>query len=149
VGSVFDLSNAEVARILQANVLLVSEGGVGKPIDEIALNQALFEKYGIPIVGVILNKVKADKFEMVTEFSRLALDRLGIPLLGVMPEEKILASPSLDQIVEEISAEWINGETSAQHTRIRRVVIGAMSAQSLLDNLGPGILVITAGDQED
>lgn len=149
VGSVFDLSNAQVASILQSNVLLVAEGGVGKTIDEISLNQALFDKFGIPIVGVILNKVRPDKLEMVTEFNRIALDRMGIPLLGVMPEEKILASPALDQIVEEISGKWINGEVEGQSTRIKRVVIGAMSAQSLLDNLGPGILVITAGDQED
>lgn len=149
VGSVFDLSNAQVANILQSNVLLVAEGGVGKTIDEISLNQALFDKYQIPIIGVILNKVRPDKLEMVTEFNRIALQRMGIPLLGVMPEEKILASPALDQVVEEIGGHWINGEAAAQHARIKRVVIGAMSAQSLLDNLGSGILVITAGDQED
>ncbi len=149
VGSVFDLSNAKTAHILRSNVVLVAEGGIGKSIDEITLNQALFQQFGIPIVGVILNKVRADKVEMVEEFSRIALKRMGIPLLGVMPEENILASPSLDQIVEETAARWINGEEWARNNRIRRVVIGAMSAQSLLNNLGEGILVITAGDQED
>src|SRR6185436_19479274 len=47
VGSVFDLSNAQVAKILDAKVVIVSRGGVGKPIDEVALNQALFEKEGV------------------------------------------------------------------------------------------------------
>src|SRR5256885_8779485 len=46
VGSVFDLSNAQVAKILDARVIIVTQGGIGKPIDEVALNQALFEKEG-------------------------------------------------------------------------------------------------------
>src|SRR5258708_29739369 len=57
VGSVFDLSNAQVAKILGAKVIIVTQGGIGKPIDEVSLNQALFEKEGVEIIGVILNKV--------------------------------------------------------------------------------------------
>ena len=32
----FDLSNAQVAKILQAKVVIVSQGGIGKPIDEVS-----------------------------------------------------------------------------------------------------------------
>jgi len=46
VGSVFDLSNARVASILDAKVVLVCPGGIGRPIDEIALNKALFDREG-------------------------------------------------------------------------------------------------------
>jgi dethiobiotin synthetase len=53
VGSVFDLSNAQVAKILGCKVIIVTQGGIGKPIDEVALNQALFEKEGVEIIGVI------------------------------------------------------------------------------------------------
>src|SRR5438067_6497368 len=63
VGAVFDLSNAQVAKVLKAKVVIVSRGGIGKPIDEVALNQALFEKEGVEIIGVILNKVLPDKVE--------------------------------------------------------------------------------------
>src|ERR1700742_383255 len=41
VGSVFDLSNATVAKVVGAKVIIVTQGGIGKPIDEVALNQAL------------------------------------------------------------------------------------------------------------
>jgi cobyric acid synthase len=57
VGSVFDLSNAQVAKMLGCKVIIVTRGGIGKPIDEVALNQALFEKEGVEIIGVILNQV--------------------------------------------------------------------------------------------
>src|SRR5581483_2807955 len=46
VGSVFDLSNAQVAKIVGAKVIIVTQGGIGRPIDEVSLNQALFEKEG-------------------------------------------------------------------------------------------------------
>ena len=57
VGSVLDLSNAVVAKLLGADVLLISSGGVGKPIDEIMLNKALFDKEGVKIAGGVINKV--------------------------------------------------------------------------------------------
>lgn len=44
VGCVFDMSNAEVARILDAPVIIISIGGIGKPIDEVSLNLALFRE---------------------------------------------------------------------------------------------------------
>src|SRR5690606_23168703 len=34
VGSVFELSNARVAKLLRAKVILVTPGGIGRPIDE-------------------------------------------------------------------------------------------------------------------
>src|SRR5829696_4722521 len=52
VGSVFDLSNARVARLLESKVVLVTGGGIGKPIDEVALNKALFDKEGVELLGV-------------------------------------------------------------------------------------------------
>src|ERR1700734_1108676 len=70
VGSVFDLSNAQVAKILGAKVVIVSQGGIGKPIDEVYLNQAVFEREGVEVIGVILNKVTPDKLDYVTEFAR-------------------------------------------------------------------------------
>src|SRR6187551_2520889 len=90
VGSVFDLSNAQVAKVLGAKVIIVTRGGIGKPIDEVALNQALFEKEGVQIIGVIVNKVMPDKVDYVTEFVGKGLRRRGLPLLGVIPHHPIL-----------------------------------------------------------
>src|SRR5213083_1721327 len=95
VGSIFDLSNAQVAKILRAKVIIVSQGGIGKPIDEVALNQALFDKEGVEIIGVILNKVLPEKVDYITEFARRGLKRKGLDLLGVIPHASILSCPSL------------------------------------------------------
>ncbi|MDB6111028.1 MAG: hypothetical protein JWR69_2778, partial [Pedosphaera sp.] len=108
VGSVFDLSNAQVAKILGAKVIIVTQGGIGKPIDEVALNQALFEKEGVEIIGVILNKVLGSKMEFITEFARRGLKRKGLELLGVIPHQSVLSSPTIGLIREELNAEMLN-----------------------------------------
>ena len=100
VGSVFDLSNARVARILDAKVILVCPGGIGRPVDEIALNKALFDKVGVEIIGAILNKVEADKIPQIAHYAGLGLARLGVPLLGVLPVQKMLSAPNLSQVAE-------------------------------------------------
>src|ERR1035437_4375750 len=94
VGSVFDLSNAQVAKILGCKVIIISQGGIGKPIDEVCLNQALFEKEGVEIIGVIINKVHEEKIPEITRFVRSGLKRKGLDLLGVLPHEQLISNPS-------------------------------------------------------
>jgi BioD-like phosphotransacetylase family protein len=149
VGSVFDLSNASVARLLKAPVILVTPGGIGRPVDEIALNKALFDKAGVEVIGAILNKVEHDKIELVREYAGLALQRLGVPLLGVLPIEKILTAPNLTQIAEEIDGQWLNGRKGGAKQRVTRVIVGAMTAKGIVDYLTPGTLIITPGDRDD
>jgi BioD-like phosphotransacetylase family protein len=148
VGSVFDLSNARVAKILGAKVIIVSQGGIGKPIDEIALNQALFEKEGVEIIGVILNKVLRDKVDYISEFARRGLKRKGLELLGVLPHEQILCNPSMELIREELQAELLN-PSATLNALVKDVVVGAMSAQNAIQFFTPGTLLITPGDRED
>ncbi len=149
VGSVFDLSNASVARILDAKVILVSSGGIGRPVDEIAMNKALFDREGVEVIGAIVNKVEADKLGFIADYAGRGLARLGVPLLGVLPIQKTLTSPNLAQIVEEIGGRWLNGRSTGVNERIEEVVIGAMTAKGVIDTLKPGVLLVTPGDRDD
>ncbi|HEY3761374.1 MAG TPA: AAA family ATPase [Verrucomicrobiae bacterium] len=148
VGSVFDLSNARVAKLLGAKVIIVSQGGIGKPIDEIALNQALFEKEDVEIIGVILNKVLGGKVDYITDFARRGLKRKGLDLLGVLPHQQILSNPSIDLIRDELHAELLNRPPTI-HALVDDVVVGAMSAQNAIQFFKRGTLLITPGDRED
>lgn len=148
VGSVFDLSNARVAKLLSAKVVIVSQGGIGKPIDEVSLNQALFEKEGVEIIGVILNKVLLEKLDYVAEFARRGLKRKGLELLGVVPHKPILSSPTLGLIAEELRAERLNA--AGTMTRIvEDVVVGAMGTEHTKEFFRKDRLVITPADRED
>jgi BioD-like phosphotransacetylase family protein len=148
VGSVFDLSNATVARLLQSKVIIVSRGGIGRPIDEISLNLALFEKQGVEVIGAIINKVVPDKMDMLKEYATVGLAKLGLPLLGMIPLHTELYKPTVNQACLQLRGEFIAG---AQHKRrrIARTGIGAMSSRHADRLLQPGTLIITPGDRED
>jgi phosphate acetyltransferase len=149
VGSVFDMSNAQAAKLFKAKAIIVSEGGIGRPIDEIAMNKALFDKHGVEVIGAILNKCLPDKIEQVIEHAGKGLARLGVPLLGAIPLQKPLTAPNLSQVVDEISGRWLNGRAQGLNERVLRIVIGAMTAKGVMDYLQPGVLILTPGDRDD
>ncbi|MDR0901314.1 MAG: AAA family ATPase [Opitutaceae bacterium] len=149
VGAVFNLSNANVARLLDAKVIIVTPGGIGRPIDEIALNKALFDQAGVEVIGAILNKVEPDKMPLISEYAGIALKRLGVPLLGVLPVHSMLSTPSIAQIAEEIGGKWLNGREGAHKHRAGRVIVGATTAKGVVEYLQPGVVIITPGDRDD
>lgn len=148
VGSVFDLSNARVAKILQAKVIIVTQGGIGRPIDEVSLNQALFEKEGVEIIGVILNKVTPEKIDYIADFARRGLKRKNLELLGVIPHQAMLTRPTMEFVQEELGADLLNGPDQV-HNRVEEVIVGAMEVQNASSFFRPGVLVIASGDRED
>jgi BioD-like phosphotransacetylase family protein len=148
VGSVFDLSNAQVASLLNAKVVIVTGGGIGKPVDEVSLNQALFEKEGVEIIGVIINKVVPDKVDYVAEFVRHGLKRKGLELLGVIPHQRILSIPTVAVIRDALNGELLN-RSKQLHNLVDDVVVGAMAVNNALRFFKPGVLLITPGDRED
>ncbi len=148
VGAVFDLSNARVAKLLGAKAVLVTQGGIGRPIDEIALNAALFEKEGVEVIGVIMNKVLPEKYDYVMDFARRGFKRLGIELLGGIPADPMLGHPTLGQVCKTVKGEFINARASSRRLA-RKVLIGDMETGHLLTHFQPGTLVITPGDRED
>ena len=90
VGSCFNLSNARVAELLGAKAIIIAPGGIGKPIDEITLNMALFQKHNVEIIGVILNKVLPEKYDKIKVTVAQGLENQGTRLLGCL----LYTSPS-------------------------------------------------------
>src|SRR6185436_4934291 len=78
VGSVIDFSNADVASLLGAKVIIVSEGGIGKSIDEIMLNKALFDLKHVEVCGVIVNKVILEKYDKIKKTVDQGLKNKGM-----------------------------------------------------------------------
>ena len=148
VGSVFDLSNAGVAKLLKAKVVIVSGGGIGRPIDEISMNLALFEKYGVEVVGAIINKVVPDKMEMLKEYATRGLAKLGLPLLGMIPLNTELYKPTVNQACQQLKGQFLAG-AQYKRRRVAKIGIGAMSSRHAGHLLAPGTLIITPGDRED
>jgi BioD-like phosphotransacetylase family protein len=148
VGSVIDLSNAAVARLLNANVVLISSGGIGKPIDEICLNTALFEKERVRLAGVVINKVLPDKYDKVSKIVRLGLEKKGLTLLGILPYQRILDTPTVRELNEELKIELLFGEDNID-VQIEKILVCAMMVRDALQYIKDRTLIITPGDRED
>ncbi len=148
VGAVVGLSNARAAAVLDAPVIIVSEGGVGRPIDEIALNCALFAAHGVRVVGAIVNKVDVEARPELREVLERGLAQQGVDLLGCLPYSRLLANPSLELISTHLAGELLSGEPTPGRT-IGEVAIGAMQAGHAMSVLRDRVLLITPGDRED
>lgn len=148
VGSVFDLSNARVAKILRAKVIIVTQGGIGKPIDEVSLNHALLNSEEVEVIGVILNKVTPDKVDYISEFAKRGLKRKGLHLLGVIPHQAILTKPAIESIREELRAEILNQDRGLGNN-VEEVLVSAMSVPGTLNRFRPGVLLISSADREN
>lgn len=148
VGAVIGLSNAVVAEMLGAPAIIVSEGGVGRPIDEIVLNASHFTAHGVPVAGAIVNKVDLDAQPGIAEVLERGLAIHGIRLLGVLPVRPILSNPTLGMVLEGVGGETIHAGPDLDRV-IDGVAIGAMEPSHMLQRVGPGTLVIVPGDRED
>lgn len=148
VGSVIDASNAEVARMLGAHCLIVSGGGIGRCIDEITLNRALFREQGVPVIGAVINKVYKEKYKKVSRAVRKGLDNVGISCLGVIPYRKELTYPTIKQIRDELELEVLTGESYLSN-KARHILVGAMEPQNMVSYIRTGSFVVLPGDRVD
>jgi len=148
VGAVIGLSNAVVAARLGAPAIIVSEGGVGRPIDEIVLNASLFAREGVPVAGAIVNKVDVKAQPGIEKVLERGLAPYDIPLLGILPVQPILSNPTLEMILEGVHGETLHPGPDLERV-IDGVAIGAMEPGHMLERVGPGTLVIVPGDRED
>ncbi len=148
VGSVFDMSNADVAKLLGAKVIIVSCGGIGRPIDEIMLNRAQFDARGVEVLGVIVNKVRKSKYKKIDRLIRKGLARKKTDVLGTIPFEEVLSNPTVSELLEDLKGELICGHGGLNRA-VERFVIGDVVAHQVLDYFSGGTLLITPGNRED
>ncbi len=148
VGAVIGLSNAVVAARLRAPAVIVSEAGVGRPIDEIVLNAALFAQHGVPLAGAVVNKVDRDADPSLIDVLRGGLARHGIELLGVLPYRPILSHPTLAMLLEQMHGELLHAGDDLDRA-IEHVAIGDMEPAHMVARFGPGTLLILPGDRRD
>ena len=125
VGSVADVSNARVAKILDASVIMIVEGGIGSTIDMLNMCTSLFREEGVPILGVIINKVIPEKADLVEKYVGKWLERNGINLLGLLPYDKTLAYPLIKSVAEAVGGHiTFNAENASN--KIESILAGSL-----------------------
>ncbi|HRQ30266.1 MAG TPA: AAA family ATPase [Saprospiraceae bacterium] len=125
VGTVAEISNARVAKMLDAGIVMVVEGGIGKTIDMMNMTTALFRESKVPIIGVVINKVMPEKIEKVRYYVGKWLDMCNIPLLGVVPYDKVLAYPLMETINKAIRGKVLFNEDK-MHNKVANTLAGTL-----------------------
>jgi BioD-like phosphotransacetylase family protein len=148
VGSCFGLSNARVAQMLGANVVIVASGGIGRPIDEISMSLALFKQYNVNVIGAIFNKVYPQKHQKILSIAPKGLELIGTKLIGSIPYDLDLSFFSLGQVAEEFGYNVLCG-SDALTNKIEHTVVAAMEPQNVLHYIDKNTLIITPGDRID
>jgi hypothetical protein len=147
-GAAFGLSNAFLAKLLNARVVMVASGGVGQPTDEIILNKNYYERAGVEVLGVVVNKAYPHEFERIDKWMRRVLDMMGVKLLGVIPYENDLARATLLNLWERFHGKCLNHEPG-MNAPLGKIVLGAMSAAAALEQLAGLVTLVCPLDRED
>jgi BioD-like phosphotransacetylase family protein len=138
VGNIIDASNADVAALLGAQMVLVANGGLGNAYDELSLNRNWCVERNVPIAGVIINQIRRDKFDQTVSYLKKAIeDRWGIPLLGTIPDRPFLGCAALTDLERLLDkTRIITGQQhKLRHYRIQDIKIVANSLEVFLKQL--------------
>ena len=145
-GGIVDLTDPDVADLLDAEVLLISRYAQGGDVDDLLAGVA---DVGDRLRGVLFNAVPDASFdELETEVIPF-LEGRGVPVLGVVPREQALAGVSVADLAAELSAEQLNDAPADAF--VERFLVGAMSGDSALRHLRrtKDAALITGGDRPD
>jgi phosphate acetyltransferase len=148
VGSIVDLNNAKVAAQLGLDMVIIASGGLGSAHDELCLNIALCEKYGVNLRGVILNRVLEDKREMILDYFPKSLKKWGIPLIGCIPYNAFLSSHTMKDF-ENLFKTTLISRTKNRYRHFNNLRLVACSLDAYRNEITSNELVITPADRED
>jgi phosphate acetyltransferase len=149
-GFEFDL-NANIAANLGAPVLIVASGR-DKSTEEICTHTAItidtLEEMGVDIAGCIINRAP-ETFLRDTASSAKCREQFArnFPLY-VIPENKALGNPTIDDVKRWLGAEVLYGKPSMLNL-VSNYLVAAMQISNFLDYIKEGSLIITPGDRSD
>ena len=146
-GQLFQLSLAEMASSLDASILLLVRYDSAVVVDTVLGAQKLL---GDRLVGVVFNDVPPAEREIVSEHVVPYLEHHRIPVLGILPTNRILRSISVNDLVNQLDANVLCCEERLD-LLVEEIAIGAMNVNSALKYFRKSEhkAVITGGDRTD
>jgi len=146
-GLLFGLSLVQLTRGLDAPVVLVH--GWRDSLSVEPLLEAR-QQLGDHLAGVVLNGVEPDGLDALRAEVEPALERLGLPVLGVMPRSPLLRSVTVEELARRLDARVL-----CCHERLDLLVetlsIGAMNVNSAMEffRRRRNMAVVTGADRTD
>ncbi|MFC2010365.1 DRTGG domain-containing protein [Chloroflexota bacterium] len=123
-------ASGDIVKTLSAKVLVVEAYS-----KELLKTAGAYKEFGESLLGVVLNKVPKDRMEQARSEASEILDKAGIKLLGVLPEDRILSSITIGELAEVVKGEVLRGvERSAE--LVENVMLGALGVDPGPDYFG-------------
>jgi BioD-like phosphotransacetylase family protein len=146
-GSLLNLSSPQVTERLDARVLVVLKHDNYLCIDAAAGLRML---YGDRLLGVVINAIPRRNMRFVREVAAPVLEARNLPVFGVLPEERLLSSISVRELVDNLDGQVVCCEEEME-ALVEYLMVGAMTAGSALSYFRqrPNKAVITGGDRHD
>jgi phosphate acetyltransferase len=143
--------NANIAANLGAPVLLITSGR-DKSTEEICAHTAItidtLEEKGVDIAASIINRA-TESFIRDTAHSDRCREQFGRPYpLYVIPENRALGNPTIDDVKRWLGAEVLYGKPSMLNL-VSNYLVAAMQINNFLEYIKEGSLIITPGDRSD
>ncbi len=148
VGSVLGLSNARVARLLDAPVLLISGGGIGHVIDDVSMNLALYKMEGADVRIVMPNKLIAEKRARTLEYMGKAFADQKFIIQGGFNYSPILAGPTLQHVAKLFNLPLRATRKQAMHI-IKGIQLAAASTEKVVEILKPSTLLLVNSSRDE
>lgn len=142
VGSVVDLSNADVAQQLNSSVIMIAEGGIGSTIDRLAMCISMFREKKVPIIGVIVNKVLPEKLDKISHYLGKRFGQMGLPLLGALPFDQSLSFPIMEAVKQAVRGHAVFNEDKMAN-RVEEIVSGSLIGTEELKTFRNVLLVVS------
>lgn len=148
MGACLHLSAADVARHVDARVLLVVEAGIGRTIDETILCSTFIRAQQAKMVGIVVSKTRQPKYDRISAALHKSLPPRGVEIFGIVPYQEELSCPTMEQVFTGLEGEMLGGAVHLHH-RVVSTIIGAMQAANMIRYINGRTLVITPGDRSD
>jgi BioD-like phosphotransacetylase family protein len=145
---VVGLNNAKVAKLIGAPVVIVTESGIGKVIDAVHLNLALYQREGADVRGIIVNKMLPGKKELTNKYLKQAFEPLNVKVTDGFNYSPILANPTLSHISKLFDLP-LHGDSKEKSRIIHNIQLGAASSQRVIDGLLDSTLMIVTSSRDE
>ncbi|MFB6188988.1 MAG: phosphotransacetylase family protein [Halapricum sp.] len=146
-GGIVDLTDPEIAELIDAKVVLLSRYDEPGDVDDIL---AAVDQIGDSLAGVLFNAVPDASLDQLTQDVVPFLENRGVDVVGVMPRVKELAGMTVGELANRLGAEVLTSDVSTD-VFIERFTVGAMSGESALTQFRrmQNAAMITGGDRAE
>jgi len=146
-GGIVELTDADVAELLDADTLLVSRYDEPGTVDEVLAAADTFEDR---LAGVLFNAVSSAHTDELAKDVVPFLDGRGIETVGTVGHDKHLAGLSVADLANEVGGTILTTDAPTEGV-VERFSVGAMGGSAALERLRGvrNTALVTGGDRSD